>query len=468
MNRTVLELNDLAIGLYDHNGVIIDSPAYVMAQGREPIFGQAAQQHSRLQPLSVNNEFWHRLGVAPLSRPLVNFRHYADAAYAHLVHLAHEAGFEQPQGTQLIVAAPASFSREQLAVLSGVLRQSPFETLSIVDSALVVASQMPEQGGLLYIDLELHQLDMTRLDVDSDDVRRGAFEPVPGAGWIGFSNTLVQLVTDAFIAQSRFNPQHSAVWEQQLYNELPQWLQQIRAGQAEVLLSIDTGRVQAQARISRGDVLGALQPAFRKIAQHLERFTGQAAMPVLLSTRADLIPGLAAAVGAAVPALPPEPLADLVMRLPPTDTGGQGIAYVSALARVPPGSRDASARFVGPAASSVSNAASDEAHSLLANEPGQETQPTHLLYRAQAWPLPLVLRMQAGKLSLQPLSSAGEADLVIALDEQRGARLLPAAGAQLSVQLNGAPVKDSVQLNAGDRISLEGSAEQLQCIRVRS
>jgi hypothetical protein len=254
MSKAVLEINDQAMGLYNHNGLIASSPAYVLVQGKQPQFGQQAIEQSRIHPVSTNNEFWYRLGMAPLSRPLAHFRHYADVAHGHLVHLAQEASFEG----EVVIAVPASFNREQLAVLSGIIQHSPFRTLAIMDSALIAANQLPENQNLVYVDIQLHQLSFTRLRNEAGNVRRDAFAVVPGAGFLALSNTIVQVVTDAFIAQSRFNPQHSAIWEQQLYNELPDWLQQFNSGQQEILVRIDTEKNSMQARVTVSGVLEAL------------------------------------------------------------------------------------------------------------------------------------------------------------------------------------------------------------------
>jgi len=289
MTRAVLELNDHQLGLYNHNGLMFSSPGYVLVNGKQVEFGQQAAEQSRLNPLGTNNEFWHRLSMAPLTRPVAHFRHYADVAHGHLLHLAQESGFEG----EIVIAVPASFSREQLAVLTGVLKHSPFKPVAMMDAAFVSASHQLASGSeLIFVDVQLHQLSLTRLHSDGSAMRRDAVSVVPGAGWAGISNILVQTATDAFVSQSRFNPQHSAAWEQQLYNQLPQWLTQFQQGDQELIARVQTDKNNVQARISLSDVLDALEPVFQKVAQHAARFIVNPSVPVLLSGRAALIPGL--------------------------------------------------------------------------------------------------------------------------------------------------------------------------------
>jgi hypothetical protein len=185
--------------------------------------------------------------MAPLTRPVAHFRHYADVAHGHLLHLAQESGFEG----EIVIAVPASFSREQLAVLTGVLKHSPFKPVAMMDAAFVSASHQLASGSeLIFVDVQLHQLSLTRLHSDGSAMRRDAVRVVPGAGWAGISNILVQTATDAFVSQSRFNPQHSAAWEQQLYNQLPQWLTQFQHGDQELIARVQTDKNNVQARIS--------------------------------------------------------------------------------------------------------------------------------------------------------------------------------------------------------------------------
>src|SRR5690554_6948609 len=109
MSLALLDLNDHDLGLYEPSGLILSSPGYVLAQGKQPVFGFEAVQQSRLHPVSVNNEFWHRLGMNPLTRPLANFRHHADIAYGHLMQLAQTSEYKG----DVVLSVPGSFSREQ-------------------------------------------------------------------------------------------------------------------------------------------------------------------------------------------------------------------------------------------------------------------------------------------------------------------------------------------------------------------
>jgi hypothetical protein len=443
MSKAVLEINDQAMGLYNHNGLIASSPAYVLVQGKQPQFGQQAIEQSRIHPVSTNNEFWYRLGMAPLSRPLAHFRHYADVAHGHLIHLAQEASFEG----EVVIAVPASFNREQLAVLSGIIQHSPFRTLAIMDSALIAANQLPENQNLVYVDIQLHQLSFTRLRNEAGNVRRDAFAVVPGAGFLALSNTIVQVVTDAFIAQSRFNPQHSALWEQQLYNELPNWLLQFNAGQQEILVQIDTEKNTMQARVTVSDVLEALQTIFQKISQHFSQFVGHTAMPVLLSERAARIPGLAFCLKASPATLSGEQLAEVCLRALPANAAGNGVSYISSVARAP-----------SPAAAAQSTSATAPVDIRL--------PPTHLLCQAQAWPFPLTAHIDTANQLVLSAGAALQENELFRIEKNGVNVVIKTDGAE--VLLAGKKIVDTKTLTAGDVIKVSSIAAELQCIRVHA
>jgi hypothetical protein len=104
MTLKVLELNDNGLTIGDENGLIISSPGYAVAVGERLEFGHDAAGQSKIHPVSSSNEFWHRLSMEPLARPIAHFRHFADIAYSHLMHLAAQTKLEG----DIILAVPGS------------------------------------------------------------------------------------------------------------------------------------------------------------------------------------------------------------------------------------------------------------------------------------------------------------------------------------------------------------------------
>lgn len=328
MTGAVLELNDHTVNLYQDGDLISSSPGFVLSLAGQTQFGQSAAEQSRLHPVNTHNEFWYRLSMTPLTRPLAHYRHNADIAHAHLLHIAEASDFEG----DVVIAVPGSFSRDQLAILGGVVGKSPFRAAAMMDAGLFYAmSHMAGQQRLVFADLQLHQFSLTLISRGENQVRRESVAVVQGAGWSNVANALVQVINDAFIEQSRFNPQHSAFWEQHLFNELPDYLQQIRSGQADFLVSITTDKATHQARVSVAELVESLQPVYRRINQQLQLLLGDTPAPVLISERAAAIPGLENSLQVRQPPLGGEQMAQACVQANTTlTTHGSDVPFISA------------------------------------------------------------------------------------------------------------------------------------------
>jgi hypothetical protein len=265
----------------------------------------------------------------------------------------------------------------------------------------------------------------------------------------------VQVVTDAFIAQSRFNPQHSALWEQHLYNELPNWLQQFQSGQQEILVEIKTGTDTVHARVGVSDVLDALQATFQKIAQHFVQFVAHATVPVVLSDRAALIPGLAFCLKGLPLAMSGEQLAEICLRaLPASAAAGNGVSYISAITRATKPARTEQAP-TQPLETKPAQAGLAMPKQLL---------PTHILYQSQAWPLPVSASINADRLLILRAGAAKQPGELFSIEADGVNAVLHAANSD--TLLAGRASTDGTRIGAGDVISVSSISAELQCIRV--
>lgn len=215
MSVTIIELNDSGIRVARDGEVLVSSSGYAVIDGDNIVLGEDARKQARLHPRDVNNQFWNRLSLDPLSHSSRRFRHHADLAYAHLDSLYEQAGAPD----QVIFAIPGSFSREQLSLLLGIAKSCPFSAVGLVDSAVVGMADAVPPGTHLHIDIQLHQTVITQIVVGSDVVR-GDVETVSRSGISVLLDDWADLVTDAFIRQARFDPLHQAAAEQLLYDRL--------------------------------------------------------------------------------------------------------------------------------------------------------------------------------------------------------------------------------------------------------
>ena len=444
MSVRVVELNDSAIGLGDANGIIIQSPGFALADGKLLQMGEEAERQARLKPTNSFNKYWHELSLEPLAQQ-VQFRHAADIAHAHLLHLA-EAADISGKGNDVIFAVPGSFSQQQLAILLGIARQTPFEPVGVADSALMAAVALAEAEEIIYVDMQLHQVVLTRMQVADEQIATSSVVQVPGVGSQNFMDLMMQLTTELFIQQSRFNPQHNAESEQQLYNALPSWLQQEENEQGSLQLELNSGGNVYSAKMPRESLIRSLAGHYQKIEQQIQALNKGASMQILLNPKIAAMPGFREAL---------KHQGDLLI-VPPGAVQRGCLDYKDFIIGGDNGIRRVSALPLRA-----------EQKAAMADRSQSGESPTHLLFQHRAFPLDglRVVSQPAlngsSKATLN-LTLAGLPDELASIERRGNALyLIPLDG---DWRINEQPIEGEQQLVLGDRLSI-GDAE-LNVIRV--
>lgn len=310
MSLHVLEFNDAGLRLSDASGILLSSPGYAYVNAKDIEFGEDARKQSKVYPLNSFNQFWHKLSLDPFSKAIGNFRHNADIAFSHLQDIAHTTELEG----DIVLAVPGSFSREQMAILLGLLKKSAMRPIGLVDAALAASIDHAQQQSVIHVDLQLHQVVLSKLQREGAELRRESVILVPGAGWVNISDNLMQLFTSAFIQQCRFNPQHNAASEQMLLDSLPQWLLEEgseganapefqQESRPSLEIKLNHNNIVHQASLPRSALQSRLLPFFQKIEQQLAVIDPDGRSSLLISDRMQCLPSFAsvftsAAVGA--------------------------------------------------------------------------------------------------------------------------------------------------------------------------
>ncbi|MEQ8953685.1 MAG: hypothetical protein RL120_06085, partial [Gammaproteobacteria bacterium] len=292
MSLHVIELNDSALTAANASGILASSPGFALALGKELQLGTSAEQQARLRPTQSYNKYWHELSLEPINHNNT-LRHYADIAHAHLLHLAEEASI----AGDAILAVPGNFTREQLAIVLGLTRHTPINTVGVVDSALAASIDYAELPVLIHGELQLHQVLLTRLLCRDGKLFLDSTVQVPGVGSQHFMDYMMQSATREFIQQCRFNPQHDAASEQALYNQLPQWLELSSSEQKNLLMELKTANAVHSAKLPRESLVSGLDSHYQKIAQQLRGLMGSQQTQLLFSARLKRLPGFAEAMG---------------------------------------------------------------------------------------------------------------------------------------------------------------------------
>src|SRR5512134_3796695 len=175
-----LEINDVGLVLAGDGELLAEEPGYAMLDGREPETGEAAARRARLKPLFAETRHWQDLGTAALARPMPAAATYAEVAYAQLAALVRP---HLARGAEVLLAVPAWYTREQLALLLGIAQEAGLETIGLVDAGLAAASLEPATASVLQFELALHRAVVTVLD-HGGELRRTRFDLLPQHGWV--------------------------------------------------------------------------------------------------------------------------------------------------------------------------------------------------------------------------------------------------------------------------------------------
>jgi hypothetical protein len=294
MSIAIIEINDCGLCCGNAQGEIFVSPGYALVTNQGITTGNAALEKAYLQPQQSFNQYWRQLNLSPLSSPTPQARHNADLAYAQLLQLHQESGSPE----EIIFAAPGNFDRDQLSIVLGLAKASPFKTVGLVDSAVVAASQsntsLTTKNQLLHLDIQLHQLVLTRLSVDNH-IERTDVDVMTDIGLTTFYDNWARYIADQFIQQYRYDPLHTAQGEQQLYDSLPNWLEKINDHQ-ELAVSLDSPQGSYRLNLDRNALLASNQGKLEQLQQKLDSLLGQNDT-LIASHRTNLLPGLATQLG---------------------------------------------------------------------------------------------------------------------------------------------------------------------------
>ena len=285
MSMKVIEINDSNIKVGDESGILCQSPGFALVTEDTLEIGEFAENHSRMQPTNSFNKYWHELNLEPISHSR-KLRHHADLAYAQLVHLTGMADISQ----EVILSVPSNFSQEQLGILLGLARQTAFSPVGIVNTALVDSISALRKSQVLHADLQLHQVVLTLLIREENVLKVEKVVQVPGVGKQNFMNLMMQVATDLFIGQCRFNPQHDANSEQDLYNLLRAWLS--NQGEEEtVQLELKNNNSVHLAKLTRAHLLEVLGKYYKEINKQINTIGADFEGKLLLTENISGLPG---------------------------------------------------------------------------------------------------------------------------------------------------------------------------------
>ena len=449
-----LELIDAGLTLAqqrdDDASVLSIAPGVAVLDENATLTGDAAAPRLRLQPLLAQTNFWRGLSIEPLVRPSRLVRTTADAAFAQANALL-ESHKSDDEG--VLLAVPAGYTREQLGLLLGVINETGVNVAGVVDAALAACSLEAAPARVLHLDLELHQALLTALDYAGNGLKRNRYEIAPRRGVLALQQAWMQMIAEAFVRNTRFDPLHDAASEQRLLNQLPHWLEQL-ADNETLTLSMQFGDRPLEIELTRAQFIAAAEAHYAELVK-LVQDARVAGLPIELrvSQRVAALPGLMQRFAA---------LRDCTVQALPQGAAALGaLMHQGAIRRSP----DSLALvYQLPVARAEGNAVAE-----YESTPPQ-LRPTHVLFQGRAWrisdaPLAIGWSPPPGRSLVLPTAAPGVSRSHCTLVRRNGSVLVEDRSTYGSY-INEERVVGQSVLTVGDRLRLGAPGVTLEMIQL--
>ena len=221
-----LELSDAGImaadsttdNLLQVDGQAYESPGFALPEKNGLQVGQAAASKAHLFPRQIINHFWDHLNTDALEQSgRQSPQSTAEIAYQHLDLIWQRI---QKKGSEIIIAVPGFYGRQQLGLILGIANELSIPVKGFVPLALAAAPGAHPGKMILHLDIHLHRLEVTYLKQGQqftvEDSLTGHEK-----GLIYLHRQWAEAIGQEFVSSTRFDPFHRAASEQELFDRLP-------------------------------------------------------------------------------------------------------------------------------------------------------------------------------------------------------------------------------------------------------
>lgn len=220
--RRLFELNDQQLTWHSDQGVVCLEPGAALVEDTGVVFGQDALARSRLQPRGFYNEHWQLLNGEELSISAPGVRNNADLVYQHMQIMQQKlAG---GPSSAVCTAVTGLTSPAQLGMLLGILQEAQMPLRSFADSAVLYGLDFPLPQQSFCFDVHNRRGVLTELTRKDGLLSRGEVIAVPQLGLQPVIDGWLDLLVDHFVSRTRFDPLRVAATEQQLFDQVLDWL----------------------------------------------------------------------------------------------------------------------------------------------------------------------------------------------------------------------------------------------------
>lgn len=288
MTRSAVHINDAAITLLNDQHILYREPGFALLDDKRALTGSEAFANARIHPRRIQHQHWASLTTLPLS--VQGFTHLtpADLVSLQLERMWRAGGAGV---SELVIAVPASMQKEHLGLLLGIAEELKLPVSAMVDSAVAATRRHYVDAVPVHIDISLHATTLVRI-AQPGQARLDRVETLPDCGLYALYDLWLNVVAEAFVRQSRFDPLHTAETEQMLLDNLGAWLAQA-ARSTCIELQLRYGGGVHKAEIESLALTGAAAPVYQAIASKLRAlYRAEDAPAIQVTDRIARLPGL--------------------------------------------------------------------------------------------------------------------------------------------------------------------------------
>ena len=226
MTLATLVFNGQSLQMFVEDGRSYESPAYVHISEVGLISGEEARQLAWLEPQNSYTRNWDQLDEKPLDKPTRWARHHADLSFFQLTELLSK--IDSPE---LLVAIPGSFDDRRLQLLLGLVEAVPAKICGVIEGALLYA----EDYHRAIIQIHGHQTVISHLEHTGQYMQILNCEVVSDIGSLQLLKNCARYISERSVLATRYDPMHSAIAQQNLFNELPSILEKFKTSSETVI-----------------------------------------------------------------------------------------------------------------------------------------------------------------------------------------------------------------------------------------
>ena len=284
MRLFAIELADRAVCFARGGQVLGSSPATVFDGSTAEAAGTGAWHALRSHPTVTSSRYLESVLTQPDAPERASELLTADLAKRLQEHRPTE-------GESVWVAAPAEADPRGLGAVLGICRQLSLPIGGFIDSATVTVAALALQRSAIVLELGLHRVAATAVDVAAGTARRRRSIIGQPSGLIELYQACLELIAGSMVRRTRFDPLHDAAVEQRLFDSIPSLMRAAAAGAAQVTLT--PGAETFEVELSRDQFALAAQPLNREILRLIHELR-PAGTPVtlVLPTALLAVPGL--------------------------------------------------------------------------------------------------------------------------------------------------------------------------------